>query len=106
LALNSVTRLKTFAIGVFVFAFSRTEISVPSSLKIMNIWDWPDMAVAGIGGISGKGQPGLLETGGTTAAQAVAALSIAYLLEAIQNGKSESEIRALAHGAGYAVVIT
>jgi hypothetical protein len=67
-----------------------------------------NMAVAGIGGISGRGQASLSneETGGATAARAVAALSVVHLQEAIENGKSEAEIKALAHEAGYNVVIT
>jgi hypothetical protein len=69
-----------------------------------------NMAVAGIGGIGGGGGGGrshasLEETNGASAGH-FAALSIINLQEAIQNGTSEAEIRALANDAGYTVVIT
>jgi hypothetical protein len=72
-----------------------------------------NMAVAGIGGIGGgkggggKGRASLegeMMDGST--GRAVAGLSIIHLQDAIQSGKSESEIRALANEAGYALVIS
>jgi len=67
--------------------------------------------LAGIGGIGGGGGGGRAHAsldGGTSEASAVhvAALSIIHLQDAIQNGKSEAEIRAMADDAGYRLVIT
>jgi hypothetical protein len=81
-----------------------------ASAAILTAVSQVNMAVAGIGGIGGGGggraHAGL--DGGTSEASAVhvAALSIIHLQDAIQNGKSEAEIRAMADDAGYRLVIT
>ncbi|HEX3216621.1 MAG TPA: hypothetical protein VHR67_07155 [Aestuariivirgaceae bacterium] len=83
-----------------------------ASAAILTAVSQVNMAVAGIGGIGGGGGGGgrahASLDGGTSEASAVhvAALSIIHLQDAIQNGKSEAEIRAMADDAGYRLVIT
>ena len=73
------------------------------------------MAVAGIGGIGGGGKggggggrahAGLSEETAASAAVQLAALSIIHLQGAIQTGRSEAEIRAMADDVGYRLVVT
>jgi hypothetical protein len=80
-----------------------------ASAAILTAVSQVNMAVAGIGGIGGGGGRAHASLdGGTSEASAVhvAALSIIHLQDAIQNGKSEAEIRAMADDAGYRLVIT
>ena len=81
-----------------------------ASAAILTAVSQVNMAVAGIGGIGGGGggRAHASLDGGTSDASAVhvAALSIIHLQDAIQNGKSEAEIRAMADDAGYRLVIT
>jgi len=79
-----------------------------ASAAILTAVSQVNMAVAGIGGGGGGGRAHASLDGGTSEASAVhvAALSIIHLQDAIQNGKSEAEIRAMADDAGYRLVIT
>jgi hypothetical protein len=68
-----------------------------------------NMAVAGIGGISGKGLPAAPVEGDqddSNSDRSKSAMSVIQLQDAVAACKSEAEIRALARAAGYAVVIT
>ena len=85
-----------------------------ASAAIITAVSHVNMAVAGIGGIGGGGKGGgggrahaglSGETAATTAVQ-LAALSIVHLQDAIQTGKSEAAIRAMADDAGYRLVVT
>jgi opacity protein-like surface antigen len=81
-----------------------------ASAAILTAVSQVNMAVAGIGGIGGGGggRAHASLDGGTSDASGVhvAALSIIHLQDAIQNGRSEAEIRAMADDAGYRLVIT
>jgi hypothetical protein len=81
-----------------------------ASAAIITAVSQVNMAVAGIGGIGGGGKGSRASLEGETnvgsAGVAVAALSVLHLQDAIRNGKSEAEIRALANEAGYTVAIT
>jgi hypothetical protein len=82
-----------------------------ASAAILTAVSQVNMAVAGIGGIGGGGGGGRshasLDGGPSDASPVqVAALSIIHLQDAIQNGKSEAEIRAMADDAGYRLVIS
>jgi hypothetical protein len=101
-------------IGRFVRVTARI-CALLASAAIITAVSQVNMAVAGIGGIGGGGKGGgsrghasLLEgeTRDGSAGDAVAALSVFHLEDAIRSGKSESEIKALANEAGYTVAIT
>jgi hypothetical protein len=80
-----------------------------ASAAILTAVSQVNMAIGGIGGGGGGGGRAHASLdGGTSEASAVhvAALSIIHLQDAIQNGKSEAEIRAMADDAGYRLVIT
>jgi hypothetical protein len=81
-----------------------------ASAAILTAVSQVNMAVAGIGGIGGGGggrSHASLDGGPSDASPVqVAALSIIHLQDAIQNGKSEAEIRAMADDAGYRLVIS
>ena len=97
------------AIGRFVRVAVR-DSALLASAAIITAVSQVNMAVAGIGGIGGggKGRNGLLdeERKESTAHQAVAALSVFHLQDAVRSGKSEWEIRAMANEAGYTLAIT
>ena len=85
-----------------------------ASAAIITVVSHVNMAVAGIGGIGGgkgggggggRAHAGLSEETAAPAVQ-LAALSIIHLQGAIQTGRSEAEIRAMADDAGYRLVVT
>jgi hypothetical protein len=101
----------SIGVGKLVRVVARICALIASAVIIAAV-SHVNMAVAGIGGIGGGGGGGRShaslmdgETNDPGAGQ-IAALSIVHLQEAIHNGKSEAEIRALANDAGYTVVIT
>ena len=84
-----------------------------ASAAIITAVSHVNMAVAGIGGIGGGGKggggrshAGLSGEAHGGAAVQLAALSIIHLQGAVQTGKSEAEIRAMADEAGYRLVVT
>src|SRR5262245_14361117 len=97
--------------GKVVRAVARLCLLIASA-GILTAVSHVNMAVAGIGGIGGGGKGGggrshaSLELTHDDVAGHLAALSLVQLQDAIRSGKSEAEIRALAHDAGYMVVIT
>ena len=102
--------------GTGIGRFVRVAVRICAllaSAAIITAVSQVNMAVAGIGGISGGKGGGSrghasLESGTRDGSirQAVAALSVFDLQDAVRSGKSEAEVRALANAAGYTLAIT